>query len=215
MDDFDEYISLEEVFEAYYECRRNKRKTFNALSFESDYEVKLVELWREINTETYEIGKSIAFVVTRPVKREVFAADFRDRVVHHLVVHRLEPLFEEVFIDDNYNCRKEKGVLYGVKRLYQQVKECSGNYTKDCYIAKCDLQGFFMSIHKPTLWRMLERFIWENYTGIDMKIQGRWKLENAGNSDVTVKVEGNSTRIHFTTREARTEEIQLSRIIGE
>ena len=52
-------------------------------------------------------------------------------------------------------------------------------------------------------------------TGIDMKIQGRWKLENAGNSDVTVKVEGNSTRIHFTTREARTEEIQLSRIIGE
>ena len=43
MDDFDEYISLEEVFEAYYECRRNKRKTFNALSFESDYEVKLVE----------------------------------------------------------------------------------------------------------------------------------------------------------------------------
>lgn len=170
MDDFDEYISLEEVFEAYYECRRNKRKTFNALSFESDYEVKLVELWREINTETYEIGKSIAFVVTRPVKREVFAADFRDRVVHHLVVHRLEPLFEEVFIDDNYNCRKEKGVLYGVKRLHQQVKECSDNYTKDCYIAKCDLQGFFMSMHKPTLWRMLERFIWENYTGIDMKI---------------------------------------------
>ncbi len=108
MNDFIEYISLEEVFEAYYECRRNKRRTCNALAFESDYEVKLVELWREINTETYEIGKSITFIVTRPVKREVFAADFRDRIVHHLVVHRLEPLFEEVFIDDNYNCRKKQ-----------------------------------------------------------------------------------------------------------
>lgn len=170
MNDFIEYISLEEVFEAYYECRRNKRRTCNALAFESDYEVKLVELWREINTETYEIGKSIAFIVTRPVKREVFAADFRDRIVHHLVVHRLEPLFEEVFIDDNYNCRKNKGVLYGVKRLHQQVKECTENYTKECYIAKCDLQGFFMSIHKPTLWQMLEQFIWENYTGSDIKI---------------------------------------------
>ena len=52
-------------------------------------------------------------------------------------------------------------------------------------------------------------------TGIDMTIKGRWRLEDAGKSDVSVKVEGNSTRIHFTTREARTEEIRLSLIIGE
>ena len=42
---------------------------------------------------TYEIGRSIAFIVTKPKKREVFAVDFRDRVVHHLVMLRLEPLF--------------------------------------------------------------------------------------------------------------------------
>ena len=89
----EEYISLEEVFEAYYECRKNKRGTCNALLFESDYESELVKLHHDINTMTYEIGKSIAFIVTRPVKREVFAADFRDRIVHHLIVHRLEPLF--------------------------------------------------------------------------------------------------------------------------
>ena len=166
----DDYISLEEVFEAYYECRKNKRGTCNALIFESNYEDDLVKLHREINTMTYEIGKSIAFIVTRPVKREVFAADFRDRIIHHLIVHRLEPLFEKTFIDDNYNCRKGKGVLYGVKRLHEQVRECSENYTRECYIMKNDMQGFFMSIHKPTLWRMLEEFIGENYTGSDIHI---------------------------------------------
>ena len=166
----EEYISLEEVFEAYYECRKNKRGTCNALLFESDYESELVKLHHDINTMTYEIGKSIAFIVTRPVKREVFAADFRDRIVHHLIVHRLEPLFESVFIEDNYNCRKGKGVMFGVKRLHQQIKECSENFTRECYIMKNDLQGFFMSIHKPTLWIMLEKFIWENYTGEDMNI---------------------------------------------
>lgn len=166
----EEYISLEEVFEAYYECRKNKRGTGNALLFESDYESELVKLHHDINTMTYEIGKSIAFIVTRPVKREVFAADFRDRIVHHLIVHRLEPLFESVFIEDNYNCRKGKGVMFGVKRLHQQIKECSENFTRECYIMKNDLQGFFMSIHKPTLWIMLEKFIWENYTGADMNI---------------------------------------------
>ena len=52
-------------------------------------------------------------------------------------------------------------------------------------------------------------------TGIDITLRGRWKLEDGGDSDVTVKPEGNSTHIHFSTREARTEEIRLSRIIGE
>ncbi len=52
-------------------------------------------------------------------------------------------------------------------------------------------------------------------TAIDMTLTGKWKLEDAGDSTVTVLVEGDSTRLHFTTKGARTEEIRLSRIIGE
>lgn len=83
--DFKSYnpVRLEELFAAYYDCRQNKRKTFNALEFEGDYEAKLVDLWREINAGTYYPGRSIAFIVDKPVKREIFAADFRDRIVHH------------------------------------------------------------------------------------------------------------------------------------
>lgn len=112
-------------FRAYYDCRRHKRRTANALNFESDYENNLVELYKEVNSKTYEIGTSICFIVTHPKKREVFAADFRDRIIHHIVMQRLEPLFEEVFIEDSYNCRKNKGVLYGVKRLHEKIRECS------------------------------------------------------------------------------------------
>jgi len=72
----------------------------------------------DVHNRTYEMSPSICFIVTRPKKREVFAADFRDRVIHHVIMQRLEPLFEDRFIDDNYNCRKNKGVLYGVKRLH-------------------------------------------------------------------------------------------------
>ena len=52
-------------------------------------------------------------------------------------------------------------------------------------------------------------------TAIDITIRGRWKLGNAGRSDVTVRNNGDTTSIHFTTGEARTEEIELIRIIGE
>lgn len=165
----DDRFTLEDVLEAYMECRRNKRNTYNALAFEKDYMKNCVRLHRELSDGTYRIGRSITFLVTRPKLREVFAADFRDRIVHHLIIGRLEPLFEEYFIGDCYNCRKGKGVLYGVKRLHKQIRQCSSDYTKDCYVLKCDMQGFFMSIHKPTLWRMLEAFIENRYRGKDIK----------------------------------------------
>lgn len=120
-------IALEDVISAYYKCRKNKRNTCNALKFEINWEIECAKLYKDIMDGTYEIGRSIAFIVTKPKKREVFAADFRDRVVHHLVMLRLEPLFEREFIKDNYNCRVEKGTLYGINRLHEQVKECSEN----------------------------------------------------------------------------------------
>ena len=160
-------IQLEDVFESYYECRKNKRRTCNALKFENNYEVECVKLWEEINNRTYEIGKSITFIVTRPKKREVFAASFRDRIVHHLIIRRLESLFEDYFIYDTYNCRKGKGTLFGIHRLHDLVQNYTENYTKPCYIAKFDFKGFFMHIHKSTLWNMLKEFITERYFGED------------------------------------------------
>ena len=91
-------ISLEEVFEAYYSCRKNKRNTANAAKFEVDYEASLFRLWSEINNGTYRPGKSLAFIVDKPVKRKIFAANFRDRIVHHLIVNKINHLFEREFI---------------------------------------------------------------------------------------------------------------------
>lgn len=164
------WIPLKDFFSAYFDCRRRKRTTINALKFEVDYTDNLVKLWKEVNSKNYKIGKSITFIVTRPKLREVFAADFRDRVVHHVIMQRLEPLFEKVLIDDCYSCRKGKGTLYGVERLRDKIKECSNNYTENCWIGKFDIRGFFMSINKPLLWGMLKKFIEDNYFGPDKEM---------------------------------------------
>ena len=47
-------ISLEDVIEAYFDCRNNKRNTVNQLEFEKDYERNCIQLWREINERRYE-----------------------------------------------------------------------------------------------------------------------------------------------------------------
>jgi retron-type reverse transcriptase len=163
-------IELADLFEAYASCRTNKRNTMNALSFELDYEQELVGLWEEINTGTYLPGRSIAFIVDNPVKREIFAADFRDRVVHHLLINKLNPLFERTFIYDNYACRKGRGTHFGIQRIDRFIKQCSHNYTRDCYVLKLDIQGFFMAIDKRILWEKLRDLITHQYHQPDKSI---------------------------------------------
>lgn len=150
---------MEDVFEAYFECRKKKRNTCNALAFESDYERRCVELWREINAGTYRPSRSIAFIINKPVKREIFAADFRDRVVHHLIARRLVPLLEEKFINDSYSTRKGKGTLYGIEHVAEHIRLCSENYTKECYILKIDIRSFFMKISKRRLYDLTEELL--------------------------------------------------------
>lgn len=83
------------MLKAYFQCRKNKRRTFNAAKFEWEFEKNLLTLEKEILNKTYNPKKSICFVVEFPIKREVFAANFRDRVVHHLIYDHTNPIFEK------------------------------------------------------------------------------------------------------------------------
>lgn len=166
-------IDFETILEAYFDCRKRKRSTVGATEFELNYVHNLVELMNEVNSRQYRIGKSICFVVRYPRYREVFAGDFRDRIIHHYIALRLEPLLEQIFCDRTYNCRKGKGQLAGVTQLAEDIREESGNYTQDAYVMKVDLKGFFMSIIKSKLAKMIDDFIVEHYEGDD-KEDLRW-----------------------------------------
>ena len=166
-------IDFETILEAYLDCRKRKRSTVGATEFELNYVRNLVELMNEVNSRQYKIGKSICFVVRYPRYREVFAGEFRDRIIHHYIALRIEPLFEQIFCDRTYNCRKGKGQIAGVTQLAEDIRGESENYTKDAYVMKVDLKGFFMSIIKPKLAKMVDDFIVERYEGDD-KEDLRW-----------------------------------------
>jgi len=89
---------LEDLFRAYYDCRKNKRNTFNALKFEANLERNMVQLYYELQNGAYQVGRSICFVIKYPKIREIWAADFRDRIVHHLVCNFIRERFEKNFI---------------------------------------------------------------------------------------------------------------------
>lgn len=101
-------VKEEDILEAYQNCLSDKASSPDAIRFIVNLFENITDLTDAINSRTYEPLPSITFVVSRPVYREVFAANFRDRVIHHYIALRLEPLFEGVFSDRTYNCRKGK-----------------------------------------------------------------------------------------------------------
>ena len=150
---------LPDLFRAYYDARKNKRSTINALLFELNYEAKLLELHEEIKNRKYKISRSICFISFHPIQREIFAADFRDRVIHHLVYNYIVSYFERIFINDSYSCRIGKGTSYGVKRVDHFIRSCSKNYTRDCFILKLDISGYFMSMDRSILYQKVEKVL--------------------------------------------------------
>ena len=119
--------TFEALWQYYRQCRRNKRNTLNALAFEFNVEANLLALQQALHTHTYRPGRSICFLTDGPKPREVFAADFRDRVLHHLLVSHQERIFEPMFIHDSYACRKGKGTLAASDRLMTFLRKVTAN----------------------------------------------------------------------------------------
>jgi hypothetical protein len=159
-----------QLYLSYLEARKNKRNTNNQLAFEIDVETNLYNLATQIHTNTYKPKPAIAFIVYKPVQREIFAADFADRVVHHLLYRCIyQKHINPFLIHDSYSCRKGKGTLYGIKRASYFIRSCTQNYTKDAYVLKLDISGYFMNMNHQILYAKVLDFLKPaiNYLGLE------------------------------------------------
>jgi retron-type reverse transcriptase len=150
-------FTFEELVQAYLDCRRTKRNSASALAFEANLERNLCRLNDELQEGRYQPGKSICFVITRPKAREVWAAEFRDRIVHHLLYNRISPRFYAGFIADSCACIPGRGTLYGAKRLEAKIRSITQNWSKPAHYLKIDLANFFVSIDKRVVCELLAK----------------------------------------------------------
>jgi len=123
-------FTFENIYQAYLDCRKNKRNRPDAISFEMCAEDNIKLLCQELQARTYCPSSSVCFVAHKPKLREIFAADFRDRIVHHLLVKYLEKIWEPIFIFNSYASRKDRGIHLAAKRLQEYVRKITRNETR-------------------------------------------------------------------------------------
>lgn len=146
-----------DLYKAYEDARRYKRNKLAQLDFEDIQEIDMQQLFYELITRTYEPLPAFSFITFDPVQREVFASQFRDRIVQHLLYNYLAPLFDTLLIEDTYSCRVNKGTHYGVQRFAYHLRSATNNFTQEAHVLMFDLSGYFMSINKSILFNLIHK----------------------------------------------------------
>ena len=91
------WCNVERVADAARLCSKRKGGRADVIAFRLRQGEEILALSRRLTLGTYFPQPGCVFVTERPKYREVHAAVYRDRVVHHLIHALVEPVFEPVF----------------------------------------------------------------------------------------------------------------------
>lgn len=162
----EEKLEFEELYEAYILCLKNKKRKMGTYNFVNMNLCKnLYEILEELNNREYKPKPSNCYVITDPALREIYAAQFKDRVVQHFYLKEIEDILESKFVEGCSSCRKGKGTDFALKLLKKYLIETSNNGKKDCYFLKIDLSGYFMSIDRKQISNKFKELIMQEYKG--------------------------------------------------
>lgn len=155
---------------AYDDCVRKKRTSPSCDRYRATWEHDLLLLAMEVYGRSYRPLPSNRFGVSHPRPREVFAAQFRDRIVHHWIALRVEPIIEERYEsmgNVSTNCRKGYGTQLSVRTASEGIRRVSGGYTMEAFVGKFDLEACFTSVDVELLLGLVSRDLLPLYSGED------------------------------------------------
>ncbi|MEK9173095.1 MAG: reverse transcriptase/maturase family protein, partial [Patescibacteria group bacterium] len=157
--DFESITSVDNLLEAWGEFVRGKKRKKDVQEFYANLMDNVFLLHEDLRNHTYKHGKYQAFNICDPKPRNIHKASVRDRLLHHAIYRRLYPFFAQTFIADSFSCQLGKGSHRALDRFRLFAHKTSGNYTRTCWILKCDIKKFFANINHNVLIKILKEYI--------------------------------------------------------
>jgi RNA-directed DNA polymerase len=135
---------------AYYKARRGKAEKASVRAFSKDIWGNLRALRAQILAGEAAVGGYHYFTVYDPKKRQICAAPFAQRVLHHALMNVCHPFFEKAQIADSFASRLGKGT-------YAALERAKGFNRRYAWYLKLDARKYFDSIHLGVLRQQLCR----------------------------------------------------------
>lgn len=163
-------ISLEDVaaydnlLNAAVKAARAKRNRRAVQQFFSDLDARLLHLREDILAQQVPYGRYREFRIFDPKPRQIRAACFEDRVLHHAVMNPAAPVLDKAIVPTSFACRKGRGSHRAVRYAQQQMR-------KYPVVVKTDIEQYFSSIDHNTLMALIRRkFKGRRFLGLIEKI---------------------------------------------
>jgi retron-type reverse transcriptase len=152
---FEKAFTRENLYDAYLDARKKKRKKKVVFEFEKNLGTELDNLFNEIQSGAYRPKPYFVFYVWEPKKRMIYAPAFRDVVVQHAIYRIIYDLFNDSFVNTSYACRKR----YGTHKASFYTQYALKQYENNLFTLKLDVRKFFYSIDRNILRTQLEHKI--------------------------------------------------------
>lgn len=124
---------------------------------------ELVLLAHQTNNCELLPTESTAHIIFEPRLREIVCAAASKRILQTYYIRSLQPYLEtKLYHPDSYSCRQGKGSLRAIMQLKEYIFEQSNGYTTDLWMAKVDIQAFFMSLDCFQVCKIVMDFIDEH-----------------------------------------------------
>lgn len=145
------------LIEADRNARKGKRYRAEVLNFTARLEDNLFVIQQGMMNGSYVLGPYRKLWVYVPKKRLVMALDYPDRIVQWSLYLYLNPIYDRLFIEDSYACRKGKGSHKAAKRLQYWMCQVQRKPGPGWYCLKLDISKYFYRVSHEKLLAILER----------------------------------------------------------
>ena len=142
-----------------HKARKSKRNKRDVLQHDKEKDLNILRLNEVLVTKTFSTSKYRTFVINEGKERIISSLPYYpDRIVHHAIMNKLEPIFISLFTTHAYSCIKGRGI-HGAANA---VKKALLDVPNTTYCLKIDIKQFYPSIDHDILKQILRRKIKDN-----------------------------------------------------
>lgn len=163
MTDFEKVTDFGNLYIAYRKSRSGKGCKAGTLKF-GNVALEGVHLLKNmLENGMYSVSPYNQFTIYEPKERIVKAGSFKDKIVQHsLCDNVLLPKLSKVFINHNFAGQKNKGTLFGLDCLKEDMLKFYEEHGTEGYILKCDITKFFYTIDHEILKQFVKEYFPDN-----------------------------------------------------
>lgn len=153
---YNEICSIENLWLADEIARKGKKNQKSVIEHDMNRSGNLVELNRALICREYKTSRYTVFKIRDKKERTIYRLPYYpDRIVHHAIMNKLEPIFISTFTADTYSCIKGRGISGAYNNLKQALKDTNNTV----YCLKIDIRKFYPSINHEILKQLIRRKI--------------------------------------------------------